>query len=154
MKRGKSKKLGISKISDRRKNHFDGNVSSPELRQADFGEHRQTLLLRPHSGRQVRDKLVDPSLKAGYETSSRLNLIIVWVFLLGLFCSNSLPLTSASRLDQRIQAFSHSKKCCRSISATSRIIWKNSWELRELNSGLLGEKCKCYLCAIPPSRFC
>ena len=39
-----------------------------------------------------------------------------------LFCTTSLPLTGTRWFDLRIQAFPHSKKCRKSISATSRII--------------------------------
>ena len=73
-----------------------------------------------------------------------------------VFCSTSLPITSTRWFNQCIQAFAYSKKCRWLISATSRnylgkIIQKNSWECRESNWGLLGEKCKCYLCAMPPT---
>ena len=37
------------------------------------------------------------------------------------FCCASLPLTSTRWLDQHIQAFPHSKKCCGLISAKSRM---------------------------------
>ena len=62
--------------------------------------------------------------------------------LLVVFCSTSLALTSTRWFDQCIQAFPNSKKCSRLISATSRI-QTNSWESRESNPGLLGEKRKC-----------
>ena len=65
-----------------------------------------------------------------------------------LFCSTNLPPTSTRWFDQRINT-PHSKECRQLISATSTI-WKNSWERRESNLGLLGEKRKCYLCAMPP----
>ena len=69
---------------------------------------------------------------------------------LRLFCSTSLPLTSTRWFNQHIQAFPHSKKChWLLISATSRVIGKNSWECWESNPGLLGEKRKGYLCAMP-----
>ena len=50
-------------------------------------------------------------------------------------------------------SFQNSKKCRRIILATSRMNFfrKNSWECQESNPGLLGEKCKCYLCAMPPA---
>ena len=69
--------------------------------------------------------------------------------LLVVFCSTSLALTSTRWFDQCIQAFPNSKKCSRLISATSRI-QTNSWESRESNPGLLGEKRKC---AMPPPKI-
>ena len=68
---------------------------------------------------------------------------------LNTFWSTSLPATSTKWFDLSIQAFPHSKKCRWLISATSRI-WKKSLEHRESNQGLLGEKRKHYLCAMPP----
>ena len=42
--------------------------------------------------------------------------VVLLRFLLFLFCSTSLPLTSTRRFDQHIQAFPHSNKCCGLIS--------------------------------------
>ena len=50
--------------------------------------------------------------------------VVLLRFLLFLFCSASLPLTSTRRFDQHIQAFPHSKKCCGLISAKWIIVQK------------------------------
>ena len=71
------------------------------------------------------------------------------VELRNLFCNSSLPPNSTRWFNQRILVFPHSKKCRQFISAPSRIP-KSSWECRESNLGLLGEKCKRYRCAMPP----
>ena len=62
-----------------------------------------------------------------------------------LFCSTSMELVQDA-LDQHIETV-HTLKCRRLISAPSRI---NSWERRKSNSGLLGEKRKCYLGSMLP----
>ena len=69
-----------------------------------------------------------------------------------VFSSTSMPPDSTSWFDQCIQAFPHPKNCCRLISAT--LMKKNSEKFLETNPGLLGEKGKCYLCAMPPLVFC
>ena len=66
-----------------------------------------------------------------------------------LFCSTSLPITSTRWFIQCIQAFPIYKKCHRLISAITRI-QKNSWEHRESNPGLLGEKRELFHCAMQP----
>ena len=62
-----------------------------------------------------------------------------------LFCGTRLEFVQDG-LDQYIEAV-HTLKCRRLISAPSRI---KSWERRESNSGLLGEKRKCSLGSMLP----